>query len=142
MSLKKFSSFGNSGGYKPKPKANTSTTFAVDSILVYSASTTKLYQHTKKDFLKDVNYYGIAPGNTPYSTPSGSLVPVGTILPYVGVTAPVGWLLCNGQTILISNYQYLCTNTLAGYPFGGTGASYNLPNIPDLAPGIKYIIKY
>ena len=126
-------------------KANTSTTFASDSILVYSTSTTKLYQQTKKDFLKDVNYYDINPGySTPYSTPSGSLVPVGTVLPYVGSTAPVGWLLCNGQTILISNYQYLCTTVLSGYPYGGTGASYNLPNLGTTLNSVpvNYIIKY
>ena len=124
-------------------KANTSTTVATDSILVYSTGTNKLFQQTKKDFLKDVNYQdpNVAVG---YSTPSGSLVPVGTIIAFAGSVAPAGWLLCNGQAVSISDiqYHYLCTAILAGYPFGGSSSSYNLPNLPDLASGIKYIIKY
>jgi hypothetical protein len=121
---------------------STVTTTSTDSLLVYNASMGQLYQHTKKDFLKDVNYNdGTAVG---YSTPAGSLVPVGTILPYVGSTAPVGWLLCDGSSIQKSDYFYLCENLLVGFPYGGSGSTFNLPDLGTTLNGVtlNYIIKY
>ena len=127
-------------------RSSLSTSAPADSMLVYNTSTSQLYQQTKKNFLKDVNYYDTTGSNPGYSTPSGSLVPVGTRLPYAGATPPPGWLLCDGSAVLISDYQYLCTNVLIGYPYGGSGASYNLPNLTGLTPTtgttITYIIKY
>ena len=60
---------------------------------------------------------------------TGFVMPVGTILPYGGTTAPTGWLLCNGTA-------YARTGVLAdlcaiiGTAFGAPDA--NNFNVPDL----------
>ena len=42
--------------------------------------------------------------------------------------APVGWALCNGQTLSISEYQVLFT--LIGTTYGGNGTTtFNVPNL-------------
>ena len=125
-------------------RSSLSTSVPVDSILVYNTATSQLYQQTKKNFLKDVNYNGDPGSFTGYTTPSGSLVPVGTIVQYVGPTPPPGWLLCNGNPILYSNYPNLCNAIGTTYPYGGSGASYRLPNLGTTLNGVavRYIIKY
>ena len=47
--------------------------------------------------------------------------------------APVGWALCNGQTLPISQYSALFA--LLGTTFGGNGVStFNLPDLQGRAP--------
>ena len=59
---------------------------------------------------------------------SAGLIPVGSIMPYISsANAPSGWLLCNGQSVLGSAYPEL--SAVIGYSFGGSGASFNLPNL-------------
>lgn len=132
-------------------KANTGTTVAADSILVYSTGTSKLYQQTKRDFLKDINYQDPIPGNgIGFSTPSGSVVPLGTVLPFAGSTAPAGWFLCNGDQQLINSYQALSSLfNSSGAVYGAADVGYfRLPNLtgsaisPSTGPAINYIIKY
>lgn len=43
------------------------------------------------------------------------IMPIGTIIPFAGDTAPVGWLLCNGQEIQTVDYQELYS--LIGYKY-------------------------
>lgn len=43
------------------------------------------------------------------------IMPIGTIIPFAGDTAPVGWLLCNGQEVQTADYQKLYT--LIGYKY-------------------------
>lgn len=38
---------------------------------------------------------------------AANTIPVGVILPYAGVTAPSGWLICNGTTFSSSSYPAL-----------------------------------
>jgi microcystin-dependent protein len=37
----------------------------------------------------------------------GYIPPTGSVVAYVGATAPTGWLLCNGQSVLSSSYPNL-----------------------------------
>jgi len=57
--------------------------------------------------------------------------PPGVVLPYVGTTAPLGWLLCDGAQYRISEYSALFD--VIGYSFG---ARITLPSgffkVPDL----------
>jgi len=47
--------------------------------------------------------------------------------------APVGWALCNGQTLSISQYSALFA--LLGTTFGGNGTTtFNLPNLQGRVP--------
>lgn len=68
----------------------------------------------------------------------------GMITPYGGVGAPSGWLLCNGTSYSTSTYSNLFG--VVGYTYGGSGSSFNVPNLTGvtLAAGaipISYIIK-
>jgi hypothetical protein len=134
-------------------KASTATTVATDSILVYSTGTTELYQQTKRDFLKDINYQDPTPGNSAgYSTPSGSVVPLGTVLPYTGSTPPAGWLLCNGDQVSSAvepnGYYNLWSHfNSSGAVYGSADVGYfRLPTLtgpsPSSGPALNYIIKY
>jgi len=53
--------------------------------------------------------------------------PVGTIVPYMGLTAPSGYLACQGQTINSANYSELFA--LIGYTYGGSGSSFVVPDL-------------
>lgn len=57
----------------------------------------------------------------------------GTIKMWAGAAPPSGWLLCQGQSLLISDYVNL--NGLIGNYYGGNGTThFNLPNFSGRAP--------
>ena len=56
-----------------------------------------------------------------------SLIPPGMIMPYAGASAPGGWLLCYGQSLSTSTYATLFA--VLGYTYGGSGASFALPDL-------------
>jgi len=56
------------------------------------------------------------------------LPPVGTIMPFVGNTAPTGWLLCQGQAVSSATYPRLATQ--CGTKFGTAPAGeFRLPDL-------------
>lgn len=55
------------------------------------------------------------------------LMPTATVLPYAGSTAPTGYLVCAGQSVSTSTYADL--HGVIGYTYGGSGASFNLPDL-------------
>ena len=57
------------------------------------------------------------------------LPPVGTIMPYVGTTAPTGWLPCNGGEYSSTTYPKL--SALCGEKFGTAATAGNF-KVPDL----------
>lgn len=59
-------------------------------------------------------------------TAIGAPVPPGVVNGYAGATAPTGWLLCNGA--LVSTTTYANLFAAIGYTYGGSGASFNLPD--------------
>ena len=59
-------------------------------------------------------------------------VPAGVISQYAGATAPSGYLLCTGQTLLASDYQDLFN--AIGYTYGGSGSSFVIPNLQNRVP--------
>lgn len=63
---------------------------------------------------------------------TNSPIPVGTMLPFAGQSAPTGWNLCNGAEILRSSPL----GTFLGSTYGsGNGTStYNLPDMRDKFP--------
>lgn len=60
-----------------------------------------------------------------------SLTPVGSVSAYIALVAPVGWLLCNGQSLnAVTNTQYEDLWLLMGLTFGGTGkADFKVPDL-------------
>lgn len=53
--------------------------------------------------------------------------PAGAVISYAGSSAPTGWLLCAGQSLLTASYAALFG--AIGYTYGGSGANFNLPDL-------------
>jgi microcystin-dependent protein len=97
----------------------TSKTAAIDSLqtdqlLVYRSGA-GLLSMAKSVFLNHVPF-----------------IPVGTILPYAGATAPSGYLFCDGSEVLISNYATLYS--IIGYTYKAQSllqgaATFALPDL-------------
>lgn len=64
---------------------------------------------------------------------TGLVMPVGSILPYAGATAPEGWLLCDGSS-RDKNNQYKDLFDVIQYQYGGSGNNFNLPNLKGRVP--------
>lgn len=54
-------------------------------------------------------------------------LPAGFVSAFAGGTAPSGWLECNGVSIAVASYPDL--HAAIGYTYGGSGASFNLPDL-------------
>ena len=55
------------------------------------------------------------------------LIPYGTIIQSAAPSVPEGWLLCDGASILKATYLNLFN--AIGYTYGGSGTSFNVPDI-------------
>lgn len=60
----------------------------------------------------------------------GGIVPIGTVLPYVGETAPSNYLICDGSTVSTDDYESLSTVVPNSW-ISGSGNSFYI-KIPDL----------
>jgi phage-related tail fiber protein len=59
---------------------------------------------------------------------ANSLLPLpGTVMFFAASTAPSGWIKCNGASLSTTIYAALFAAT--GYTFGGSGASFNVPDL-------------
>lgn len=67
--------------------------------------------------------------------------PIGSIQQYSGTSLPPGWLFCNGSAYNRTYFPFLFKVIGTTYGSGDGSTTFNVPNIPDLATGIKYIIK-
>lgn len=86
----------------------------------------------------DVDNISDAPLNhVPYAISANNGVPTGSIMPYMGTTAPAGWLLCNGSSVpagsalqaFLINEGLDSNNTpdLQGMFLRGAGTNANTP---------------
>jgi microcystin-dependent protein len=68
-----------------------------------------------------------------YTDKTGAVMPVGAVVAFGGTTAPGGWLLCQGQELLITAYQdlYNVLNTAFGSAASG---SFRLPDLRKRVP--------
>ena len=53
--------------------------------------------------------------------------PAGTVQHFANVTAPIGYLICNGQSVSTTTYPELFN--AIGYTYGGSGSSFNVPDL-------------
>ena len=56
-------------------------------------------------------------------------ISTGLIIPWGSASVPSGFLECNGQSVSTSTYAALFA--VIGYTYGGSGASFLLPNLQD-----------
>lgn len=82
----------------------------------------------------------VAPTNTNYWTrflfltdlnPLYNLVPTGVILPYGGVTAPTGFLLCDYSAVSRTTYANLFAVIGTRYGAGNGSTTFNVPKLND-----------
>ncbi|MGB0525742.1 MAG: phage tail protein, partial [Flammeovirgaceae bacterium] len=73
-----------------------------------------------------------------YFDKTGTLIPVGAILPYAGQVAPRGWLLCDGTMLFKSDSKFYLFEDLIqliGTTYGGDGQNtWQLPDLRSLFP--------
>jgi hypothetical protein len=67
----------------------------------------------------------------------GGFAPIGTINPYMGTVAPIGWLACDGTVYNISDYPDLATHIASQFGstnfFGGDGVTtFAVPDTTDI----------
>ena len=62
----------------------------------------------------------------------GEIAFIGQLKILAGEVVPKGWALCNGQTLPLN--QNMALFNLLGYTYGGSGFSFNLPNLQGAAP--------
>jgi microcystin-dependent protein len=81
-----------------------------------------------------------AVGETIYETDTASyrwwtgsawegLIPVGTVEPFAGSTAPIGWLLCYGQAVSRTTYADLFLSIKEIYGGGDGSTTFNVPDL-------------
>jgi len=60
---------------------------------------------------------------------AGILVPPGVVMPYAGVSAPTGYLMCDGSAVSRTTYGDLFTGIGTTYGVGDGSTTFNLPNL-------------
>ena len=73
----------------------------------------------------------------------GTDIPVGTMLAFAGLTAPVGFLMCDGAAVSRVTYAPLFLVISTRYGDGNKTTTFNTPNMKDKITGVNlnWIIK-
>ena len=66
--------------------------------------------------------------------PFGGGVPIGAVFPYVGTTAPTGYLLCQGQAVSRTTYSKLFALTGTAFGAGDGSTTFNVPDLRGRFP--------
>lgn len=108
----------------------------VDSVIpcVQNGVTKQLSVLQIKEYLNDGTLRELSSGdgyqcspNPITTTGTVSFYSPGLMSLYAGSTAPTGWLLCDGSSLVVATYQDLFNKI--GYTYGGSGLNFNLPNL-------------
>ena len=67
------------------------------------------------------------------STVETQVVPTGSLFPFAGAASPTGYALCDGASVSTSG-TYAGLFAVIGYTYGGSGASFNLPDLRTRVP--------
>lgn len=84
---------------------------------------------TKDLYIIDGNSEGGNGGDIPLGQQVYSNTPIGTVLSFAGLTPPNGYLLCDGATYAVADYQDLYD--VIGNTYGGSDDTFNVPNLCD-----------
>jgi microcystin-dependent protein len=69
--------------------------------------------------------------NGSITSTSAPIVPTGVIMEYGGISAPLGWLLCNGSAVSRTTYATLFAVLGTAYGAGDGTTTFNVPNRND-----------
>jgi microcystin-dependent protein/uncharacterized membrane protein len=61
-------------------------------------------------------------------------VPIGSLMPFAGVNAPAGWLMCNGQEVSRTVYVALFAIISTNYGTGNGTTTFNVPDFRGRSP--------
>lgn len=61
-------------------------------------------------------------------------LPIGTVVPYAGASAPAGWLLCYGQNVSRTTYATLFGVLSTTFGSGDGSTTFGLPDLRGRAP--------
>ena len=80
------------------------------------------------DVSGNLNWKQLKSTTTVLATSTASQIPVGSIMPFVSsANAPIGWLLCNGQSVLGVDYPAL--SAVIGTTYGGNTTTFKVPDL-------------
>jgi len=71
---------------------------------------------------------------TPEMLAPGIATPPGAVQVYAGLTAPTGWLLCQGQAVSRTTYAALFAAIGTRYGAGDGSTTFNIPNLKGRVP--------
>jgi microcystin-dependent protein len=122
------------GLYDPIGSATTAIsiaeTNAVNTIVAGAPSTMNTLNKIATALNNDSSFYdtiiSMLAEKLNITTAFSLLPPIGTIVSYGGSSAPDKWLFCQGQSLSTTTYSALFT--AIGYTYGGSGATFNLPD--------------
>jgi microcystin-dependent protein len=107
---------------------NTLAKSRFDTIVNSTSSTLPLCDSTRNGMLRQVSgkTTDFVDG-TNNCQPVANIIPTGTVWDFLGSAAPTGWLLCQGQSVLRTDYPALFA--LIGTTYGSAdGTHFNLPD--------------
>lgn len=92
-----------------------------------------------------LNLLGAPPTVATHAVPKSyvdNVIPIGTIWQFAGgpgavgvpQTVPAGWALCDGASKSTTQPDYAALFAVIGYTYGGSGGSFNLPNLQSRFP--------
>lgn len=91
-----------------------------------------------KEYLNDGTVTSISSGdgvlcdpNPITTTGTVSFYAPGVMALYAGASDPAGWLICDGRSLSTSNALYQNLFNRIGYTYGGSGGSFQIPNVSD-----------
>lgn len=134
---------GNVGtGTKYKPSGSTysssspSTAVEPDEVSIndtyYYDGTTWHLLHIDIPTISFGSLAGLPSDNVELANVLNSLrVPVGVVQAYTGITAPNGWLLCDGRAISRTTYAELFAVVGTRFGNGDGSTTFNVPNLTD-----------
>ena len=67
------------------------------------------------------------------TTVESQVVPAGSLFPFAGASSPAGYALCDGASVSTTG-TYARLFAVIGYTYGGSGASFNLPDLSTRVP--------
>jgi microcystin-dependent protein len=109
---------------------NIKDLFLLKKLIPYTyikIDTTKTLEEYQKQTIDLINQLQLQINSKKISINNVESLPISTILLFAGTSIPINWLICDGSTLLISDYQELFN--LIGNIYGGDGIKTFM--IPD-----------